>query len=416
MTGTCQQCTARSQSANIAIAVVCITILLAAGVAVYLNYIKVEARSTDGITGRSATTTTYSPSTSPRSRTTVHGTNIDKNCDLNQQALDIADILIVQAHDSAVPTVEDSMRFVRLVLVELVTAMRNSNSLYTGLSKSNKQNIVDINNNVHEALILLISYLNSLKKTIPTELHNSTEVPVAAVDESTINSTLSIIQVVVAGIIDHDCKLRQLLPQEVTTGFTSIFKVSVTFYQIMGAMQSVFIVQFPPTVAPAMQLSDFVNLSFLSSLSLDCFGTFNFYSELLFKTIAPLVIALLLWCAYFIVKYVPIITSSTTVRTATLNKLIGAFLILTYTVLPGVASSIFKAFTCEQFDDGSIALRADYSIACDSQQYKFMVVYAAVMVNVVVKVLAYTTMLMSPLHCWHKHMLQATRCHTRVYC
>eukprot|EP00953_Heterococcus_sp_UTEX-ZZ885_P022039 12245-Heterococcus_DN1.PRE.2 len=378
MTGTCQQCTARSQSANIAIAIVCITILLAAGVAVYLNYTKVKARSTDGTTS-SAATTTYSPSTSPRSQAIVHGSNIDKNCDLVQQALDIADILMIQAHDSAVSAVRDSMRFVRLVLLELATAIKDSNSLYTGLGKSNKQHVINVSNNVHEALILLISYLESLKKTVPAVTHNSTDLPAGTVDESTINSTLSIIQVVVAGIIDHDCKLRQLLPQEVTTSFTSIFKVSVTFYQIMGAMQSVFIVQFPPTVAPAMQLSDFVNLSFLSSLSLDCFGTFNFYSELLFKTIAPLIIAALLWCAYFTVKFLPRVTSNTTVRTATLNKIIGAFLILTYTVLPGVASSIFKAFTCEQFDDGSVALRADYSIACDTQQYKFMVVYAAVM-------------------------------------
>ena len=64
------------------------------------------------------------------------------------------------------------------------------------------------------------------------------------------------------------------------------------------------------------------------------------------------------------------------------------FLLLAYTVLPGVASVIFKTFPCYNADpDGSAStsqlyMRADYSISCSSQRYQFAVVWAAVMVFV----------------------------------
>lgn len=33
---------------------------------------------------------------------------------------------------------------------------------------------------------------------------------------------------------------------------------------------------------------------------------------------------------------------------------------------------VLKAFDCQDFDDGSSYLKADYSISCDSQKYDFI--------------------------------------------
>lgn len=33
---------------------------------------------------------------------------------------------------------------------------------------------------------------------------------------------------------------------------------------------------------------------------------------------------------------------------------------------------VLKAFDCQDFDDGSSYLRADYSISCGSQKYEFI--------------------------------------------
>ncbi len=64
------------------------------------------------------------------------------------------------------------------------------------------------------------------------------------------------------------------------------------------------------------------------------------------------------------------------------------FLFLSYLVLPGVSTTIFRMFPCNNVDPESVAdgpnqyLIADYSISCSSPRYAFGVVWATVMIFV----------------------------------
>ena len=51
------------------------------------------------------------------------------------------------------------------------------------------------------------------------------------------------------------------------------------------------------------------------------------------------------------------------------NTLFQVFIIITYVIYPSVSTTIFSAFVCEDFDDGSSYMRADYSTSCDSAEY-----------------------------------------------
>jgi len=58
------------------------------------------------------------------------------------------------------------------------------------------------------------------------------------------------------------------------------------------------------------------------------------------------------------------------------------FIIITYVLFPGLCATIFSAFICEDFDDGTSLLRTDYSIDCKQNEYKPIYSYALIMVFV----------------------------------
>eukprot|EP00953_Heterococcus_sp_UTEX-ZZ885_P030846 16257-Heterococcus_DN1.PRE.3 len=375
MANTCKPCTARTGS--IIIMGIVIGLLLAIVVAVvYWRYFKQRALETD-----SHDDVVAMPQ-SPCTDTILSGTKFKKIDLLVQSLLQTLDTLTERAQcddngsSITVPTLVTSLAFFSLVLTQLTIGLHDTQSVYAELSDEGKQATLDTRDQVHEALVLLTVQLQSVSTSM-TAANNTSEV--VASDETAINTPLVSAEVLILSIVELDCKLRAILPEEAQEGFSGIYKVAITSTQILGAMQSVFSIQFPPLMAKALDIGNFVNLSFMSALSIGCVGSFNFYSELLFKTITPLIIAAVLLGAYVAVKHIPKLTSTPTTRATVLDRITGAFLVLTYTVLPGVSTSIFQAFSCEQFDDGSAWLRIDYSISCDASRYSGVVAYAATM-------------------------------------
>eukprot|EP00953_Heterococcus_sp_UTEX-ZZ885_P036825 18957-Heterococcus_DN1.PRE.2 len=133
-------------------------------------------------------------------------------------------------------------------------------------------------------------------------------------------------------------------------------------------------------MAKVAEASSIVNLSFLGAVSMGCLKGFSYYTELIAKTLAPLAISGALALA-FILVYIRNKALSVPKQKAILlqNKILQAFLVLTYTVLPGVSSSIFQAFPCDTLDDGTSWLMADYSLSCDTPMHKLMVLYSLAM-------------------------------------
>ena len=128
----------------------------------------------------------------------------------------------------------------------------------------------------------------------------------------------------------------------------------------------------PASVASLLNVFDVLNLSIDAfGLPLSCLQLGSFFDQLLFLVLLPCVLGL------------PILTCSMATEVLTKRKaaslkarLLRALpylLYLLFFTFPLVSSRAFQAFDCEDFDDGTRFLRADYSLACYGAEHGWVV-------------------------------------------
>ena len=113
-------------------------------------------------------------------------------------------------------------------------------------------------------------------------------------------------------------------------------------------------------------------------LSASCVVNIDFHDRLLFATIGPIVVILLLGMTYYIAARRN--RQSEGALQSVQHKHLSAVLLLTFLVYSNVSSILFQTFACEHLEDGGLYLRADYRIECDSAKHETLQVYAAIMI------------------------------------
>ena len=113
-------------------------------------------------------------------------------------------------------------------------------------------------------------------------------------------------------------------------------------------------------------------------LSASCVVDIDFHDRLLFATIGPIVVILLLAMTYYIAARRNRHSEGAVQNVQ--HKHLSAVLLLTFFVYSDVSSILFQTFACEHLEDGKIYLRADYRIECDSAKHKKLQAYAAIMI------------------------------------
>lgn len=106
----------------------------------------------------------------------------------------------------------------------------------------------------------------------------------------------------------------------------------------------------------------------------------DFYDHLLFATIVPPLVLLLLAGSYCIGKNRN--GSSESAINVVRNKHQSAALYLAFVVYSPVSYKIFQAFACDELDEEGAYLRADYSLSCMTPRHSAYEVYALIMVCV----------------------------------
>ena len=110
-------------------------------------------------------------------------------------------------------------------------------------------------------------------------------------------------------------------------------------------------------------------------LPLQCLGLGTFMDNLVFTMFFPVVIAAAIVLVSLAIPYLKGIVALDYRwfrRGAPKTMLLAALpwlLMLAFLVFPMVSSSAFRAFSCEDFDDGRSFLRADYAIECYTEDY-----------------------------------------------
>ncbi|CAM9423006.1 unnamed protein product, partial [Laminaria digitata] len=120
----------------------------------------------------------------------------------------------------------------------------------------------------------------------------------------------------------------------------------------------------------------FVNFDIGVVVSYSCLFSPNFYGRLLFATITPLLVLLILRLTYYITKrrYRDSPQDIFTVR----RRHLSAALFVLFFVYSSVSSAIFQTFSCEDLDIGS-SLKADHSVSCQTPLHNAYKKYAGVM-------------------------------------
>ncbi|CAM9285986.1 unnamed protein product, partial [Hapterophycus canaliculatus] len=148
-----------------------------------------------------------------------------------------------------------------------------------------------------------------------------------------------------------------------TSNVANAMKVVLSFAQIVAAMPFVMAMRRAKNVRSFLGGFGIVNFSVPKVLSSACLVQGNFYDELVFKTMGPLVMAAVISGVQVILR-----SSSITWRSHSL-RCNGCLLAIAYCVLTPATNAALRAFPCETFEDGRTLLRADYSIDCDAAEH-----------------------------------------------
>ncbi|CAM9151036.1 unnamed protein product, partial [Ectocarpus sp. 6 AP-2014] len=117
-------------------------------------------------------------------------------------------------------------------------------------------------------------------------------------------------------------------------------------------------------------------------LSAGCIFDIDFHDRLLASTISPVIGLLFLAGTY--TAALSMNRGKAEGLQVIRNKHVSLVLLLTFLIYSSVSATLFKAFACEELEDGTNYLRADYTIDCDSSKHKAFQVYAGFMAVVYV--------------------------------
>ena len=153
--------------------------------------------------------------------------------------------------------------------------------------------------------------------------------------------------------------------------FKNGLKIIFNGLQIVTTLPTVApLITFPPTFRSIVsETAKVFRVDIFSSVPMGCLtdGGFNFYDRLLATTLFILIVCLLLFYSGL---------RSREKRAMFFNAAIA----ITYLTLPTVTTTIFGAFQCDGFDDGTIHLHADLSIDCKAGDRWFWQAHGVLMV------------------------------------
>ena len=151
----------------------------------------------------------------------------------------------------------------------------------------------------------------------------------------------------------------------------------------------------PASVGSLLNVFDGLNLGIELGLPLSCLQLGSFFDQLLFLVLTPCVLGVLVLACSTLAE---VLTKHKDASLkAGLIRSLPYLLSLAFYAFPIVFSRAFQAFDCEEFDDGTRFLRADYSLDCRDAEYSRVVslAWVAIALYPVCISLLYLTLLLA---------------------
>lgn len=157
-------------------------------------------------------------------------------------------------------------------------------------------------------------------------------------------------------------------------------KIAFVFFQVILLFQEVYLIQYSSPYSEFLSFLSFIELDLFSVARMECAVSGGYLSKLIFSTCIPIGISFFLFLGWIFSFFK--FGRETRQFKIIENTLINLFIIMTYVLFPSLCATIFSSVVCEEFDDGSSYLRADYSVDCDSSEYSSIFGLALVMILV----------------------------------
>jgi hypothetical protein len=208
-------------------------------------------------------------------------------------------------------------------------------------------------------VLVLITILVTLRSRA-----NSEEVARSRSMSTLTNSMKNVLEKVIPGKLS--LKFAQLKASTLWHAFVVKLKIMTCFAQILGQIDQVYSIPFPPEFISFLARFNFLSLDFMKMANFGCIANMTYYSRMIVATVVPQLVLLVFAGIYFR-------SNQPDVRSACIEF----SLLFTYIIFPSTSTTIFKIYPCLEVDDGSRWLKADYSISCDAPDRAGMLVYTA---------------------------------------
>ena len=119
----------------------------------------------------------------------------------------------------------------------------------------------------------------------------------------------------------------------------------------------------PENFTESMKAANFLKLNVFQMISFGCISSgFDYYGQLMTMTLLPIGIGIVSLLA------------SKTFAAKRKGLIATILLIVIYSVMPSVSTTVFGSFPCDELDTGERYLISDYSINCSSRAYSRCVI------------------------------------------
>ena len=114
----------------------------------------------------------------------------------------------------------------------------------------------------------------------------------------------------------------------------------------------------PENFTESMKAANFLKLNVFQMISFGCISSgFDYYGQLMTMTLLPIGIGIVSLLA------------SKTFAAKRKGLIATIMLIVMYSIMPSVSTTVFGSFPCDELDTGENYLISDYSINCSSGTY-----------------------------------------------
>ncbi len=158
-------------------------------------------------------------------------------------------------------------------------------------------------------------------------------------------------------------------------------KILWALFQIVSSVESTLGLTFPPPFKDLLNMLSVVQLD-LMYLPVGCVAEFSFFEKLIFSTISPMILIVVIALAYFVRAHFA--ADDVHVRQSIYAVHFKMGLLVAFIVYPTASKTIFEMLRpCLEFDASRPYLEADLGQVCGTPEYYTMFVYAIFMLLII---------------------------------